>query len=131
MIRDPARVASLRQRRTISISITMSSKSNRRCNCIGCSKSVVCGLNGADRCDVCAFNSNYSNQIGKCCMSVCTNMNNEDKMKCISQYEQLLSDHMKISELKEGADVFCSWHVNGVCFVFQYDCVSLSNSMSN
>jgi hypothetical protein len=74
----------------------------------------MCGFNGADRCDVCIFDMKSSKHPKKCLISVCTKLSAKDKKECIRQYDRLLSDHMKVPGLSEGADVFCSWHVNGV-----------------
>ena len=115
--RDPRQSSSWDHHSLIMSYVNLSSEKSRcLCTCCGCNRSLLCGLNGKDRCDVCTFHmktSKYQSQR-RCLVSVCTNLSLEDKKEYIRQYDRLLSDHMMDSLLSEGAEVFCSWHVNGV-----------------
>jgi hypothetical protein len=74
----------------------------------------MCGFDGAARCEICIFDMHRTQRERKCFLCVCSKLSAKDKKECIRQYDRLLSDHMQVSVLSEEADVFCSWHINGV-----------------
>lgn len=101
------------------------------CDCFGCTRSVMCGFNGAERCDVCVFDMKNWKHPRRCLISVCTKMSVKGKNDCIMEYNRLLSEHMQVSVLSEGDDVFCSWHINGVSPTCATDIVFYSLMFSN